>query len=181
MKNVIFRTIWLLLSVLFLVSCRSYDPDSPIRPSQKIGPMWVNRYGHTNSEFIWNHCADSMTETPGIQETECTVPWVDELFIGYGIRGLDKDQREALWAARTWELYIDDHPVDLPAFNIADFDAEQEGKTYYYRLWRIRLRKIPDGLHTLRYVMNVNQKIEGDLDLKPVGTYELVVKFTFNK
>ena len=181
MRSTVFRTIHSLLFVVVLVSCRSSEADLPIRPSQKIGPMWVNRYGHTNSEFIWNHCADSMTETPGIQETECTVPKVDELFIGYGIRGVDEDQRDSLWEARSWELYIDDHPVDLPAFNIADFDAEQEGKTYYYRLWRIRLRKIPDGVHTLRYIMNVNQEIEGDPDSKPVGTYELLVKFRFNK
>ena len=143
--------------------------------------MWVNRYGHTNAEFIWDHCDDRVTETPGIQTTDCSVPDVDELWIGHGIRGLDQEQQDALWAARTWELYIDGHEVDLPAFNIADFDAEVEGKIYQYRLWRIRLRSIPEGEHTLRYVMHVNQEVEGDPDAKPVGTYELVVKFTYGE
>ena len=178
MKSSIFRTTCILLSAIVLISC---SPSDMIRPSQKIGPMWVNRYGHTNSEFIWNHCDDRLTETPGIQTTECTVPWVDELFIGYGIRGVDTSQRDALWETRTWELSIDGHPVDLPAFNIADFDSEQDGKTYQYRLGRIRLRKIPEGEHTLHYVMHVNQEVEGDPASQPVGTYELVVNFTFEK
>lgn len=110
-----------------------------------------------------------------MKTTECTVPWVDELFIGYGIRGVDKNQRDA----RTWELYIDGLAVDLPAFNVVDFDVEQEGGTYQFRLWRIRLRKIPEGLHTLHYVMHVNQEVEGDPAAQSVGTYELVVNFKF--
>jgi len=178
MKRRIFRITYIMLSVIVLVSC---GPSDMIWPSDRIGPMWVNRYGHTNAEFIWNHCDDAMTETPGIQITECTVPWVDELFIGHGIRAVDNSQRDALWGARTWELYIDGHTVDLPAFNIADFDMEQNGNTYEYRLWRIRLRKIPAGEHTLHYVMHVNHEIEGDPDAKPVGTYELVVNFTFEE
>jgi hypothetical protein len=122
-----------------------------------------------------------MTDTPGIQTTDCTVPWVDELFIGYGIRGEDKTQRDALWQARTWELYIDGYTVDLPAFNIADFNSELDGKRYENRLWRIRLREIPEGKHTLRYVMHVNQEIKNDPESQSAGTYELVVNFTFEK
>jgi hypothetical protein len=179
MKNNIFLAIAIVFSALVLISCGSSDTASPLRPSQKIGPMWVNRYGHTNSEFLWDHCDGSMTEKPGIQKTECTVPQVDELFIGYGVRGVDKGQRDALWAARTWELYIDGHAVDLPAFNIADFDAQEEGKTFQYRLWRIRLREIPVGQHTLQYVMHVNQEVEDDPESQAVGRYELILNFTF--
>jgi hypothetical protein len=104
---------------------------------------------------------------------------VEELFIGCGVRGVDKGQRDALWAARTWELYIDGHAVDLPAFNIADFDAQEEGKTFQYRLWRIRLREIPVGQHTLQYVMHVNQEVEDDPESQAVGRYELILNFTF--
>ena len=120
-----------------------------------------------------------MTASPGVQRTDCTVPWVDELFIGYGIHGVDQAQRDALWNARTWELYIDGYTVDLPAFNIADFDSELDGTQYEYRVWRIRLRKIPAGEHTLHYVMHVNQTIENDPESQSPGTYELVVNFTF--
>jgi hypothetical protein len=176
MKNLVFRISCILVSAILLISC---GPSDKIWPSDKIGPMWVNRYGHTNAELIWEHCNDSMTETPGVQTTECTVPWVDEMFIGYGIRGTNKSQRDALWDARTWELYVDGHAVDLPAFNVADFDVEADGITYEYRLWRIRLRKIPAGEHKLHYVMHVNEEVEGDPEAKPLGTYELVVNFTF--
>ena len=88
-------------------------------------------------------------------------------------------QRDALWAARTWELYIDGNDVDLSAFNVADFDAELEGKTWQYRFWRIRLRAIPEGLHTIHYVMHVNQEVEDDPEAQSMGAYELVVNFTF--
>ncbi len=173
-----FRKIWMLFFVIMLASCGTSDM---IRPSQKIGPMWVNRYGHTTAENIWDHCDGSMTETPGTQTTDCTVPLVDELFIGHGLYGVDEAQRDALWNAATWELFIDGHAVDLPAFNIADFEATQDGETYQYRVWRIRLREIPDGLHTLRYVMHVNQEVDGVFDAQSIGAYELVVNFTFGK
>lgn len=175
MKN-LSRALFFILALILLASC---GPSDKIWPSDKIGPMWVNRYGHSNSQDIWGFCDDSLTAEPGLQTTDCTVPWVDELFIGYGVRGMDETQRDALWAARTWELYIDDHEVDLPAFNIADFDSELDGIHYEYRFWRIRLRKIPAGLHTLRYVMHVNQEVEGDPEKQSPGTYELVVNFTF--
>jgi hypothetical protein len=172
------RLTLIVLTAILLASCR---PSDKIWPSGRIGPMWVNRYGHSNSQPIWEYCSDSMTDTPGIQTTDCTVPWVDELFIGYGIRGEDKTQRDALWQARTWELYIDGYTVDLPAFNIADFNSELDGKRYENRLWRIRLREIPEGKHTLRYVMHVNQEIKNDPESQSAGTYELVVNFTFEK
>jgi hypothetical protein len=73
------------------------------------------------------------------------------------------------------------HEVDLPAFNVVDFDTEMDGINYEYRLWRIRLRKIPEGLQALRYVMHVNQEIAGDPFSQSVGTHELVVNFTFEK
>jgi hypothetical protein len=78
-------------------------------------------------------------------------------------------------------MYIDDHAVYLPFFNIADFETDLNGKTAQYRLWRIRLREIPEGLHTLHYVMHVNQEVDGDPESQSVGTYELIVNFTFEK
>jgi hypothetical protein len=172
------RMILPLIALILLSSC---GPSDKLWPSDKIGPMWVNRYGHSNSQPIWEYCDDSMTGAPGVRTTECIVPWVDELFIGYGIRAQDAAMRDALWAARTWELHIDGHEVDLPAFNIADFDSDMEGVHSEYRLWRIRLRKIPAGLHSLRYVMHVNQEVAGDPLQQPVGIYELVVNFTFEE
>lgn len=75
-----------------------------------------------------------MTETARVQTAECTIPWVDELSIGYGIRAVDTSRRDVLWQGRTWELYIDGHAVDLPAFNVAGFDTEQQEKTYQFWL-----------------------------------------------
>ncbi len=172
------RLIFILFAAILLAAC---GPSDMIWPSDRIGPMWVNRYGHSNSQSIWEYCDDTMSQSPGVQTTDCTVPWVDELFIGYGIRGQDKTQRDALWGARTWELYIDGHAVDLPAFNVADFDAELDGTKFEYRVWRIRLRKIPAGVHTFHYVMHVNQEVENDPQAQAIGTYELIVNFTFEE
>lgn len=106
---------------------------------------------------------------------------VSELFIGLGVEGANKIQRDALWDARTWELSIDGYPVDLKAFNIADFDSVHEGRRYEYRVWRIRLRNIAEGKHTLHYVMHVNREVAGDLSSQSSGTYELVVNFSIEK
>jgi hypothetical protein len=45
-------------------------------------------------------------------------------------------------------------------------------------VWRIRLRNIAEGKHTLHYVMHVNNEVEGDPSSQSMGTYELVVNFT---
>jgi hypothetical protein len=168
------RIIWGLCFAAVMVSC---TPSDLIRPSNKIGPMWVNRYGHTNATPIWDFCDLPDMETPGVYTTECTIPKVDELLIGVGICTANEDLREAIWQARTWEMDIDGHGVDLPAFNIADGTSDD----LYCRVWRIRLREIPEGEHTIRYVMNVNQEVEGDTDPDPLGTYELIVNFTQEK
>jgi hypothetical protein len=150
-----------------------------IRPSDKIGKMRVNRYGHTDSGVIWDYCSDAMTAEPGIQTTECEVPLVSELFLGLGVAGVDKIQRDALWEARTWELTIDGYPIDLKAFNVADFDGERDGARFEYRVWRIRLRNLTEGKHTLHYMMHVNRQVEDDPSSP--GIYELVVNFIIEK
>ena len=168
-----------LLILIFLVSCSPSDSSAGlIRPSEKIGKMRVNRYGHTDATLIWEYCPIPIFSEPGIQTVECSVPMVSELFIGLGIYGMDKPQREALWEARTWELTIDGYPVDLQSFNIADFDREGQGETTHHRIWRIRLRNIPPGEHSLHYVMLVDQTVDGDPTAQSPGTYELVVNFT---
>ena len=167
-----------LLVAFLLASCGSEDM---IWPSDRIGPMRVNRYGHSNSQSIWEFCDESMPAEPGTKEVECTVPWTDELWIGTGVHAESEALRNALWEVRTWELYIDGYAVDLPAFNIADYDSEVDGKIYEFRDWRIRLRKIPSGEHVLRYVMHVNREVEKDPRFQVAGTYELVVNFTFQE
>ena len=174
----LYQLTFILLAAILLASC---GPSDMIWPSDRIGPMRVNRYGHSNSQPIWEYCDNQMTEEPGIRTVNCTVPWVDELFIGTGIRAQNEALRDALWEARTWELSIDGYAVDLPAFNIADFDSDLEGQTYEYRVWRIRLRKIPAGEHTLHYVMHVEQEIQNDPLSQSPGTYELIVKFNFEE
>jgi hypothetical protein len=69
--------------------------------SDKIGLMWVNYYGHYNSQPIWEYCDESMPAAqPGVQKVECTVPWVDELWIGAGVRAEDEALRHAVWRIR---------------------------------------------------------------------------------
>ncbi|MBE7434844.1 MAG: hypothetical protein HS100_13085 [Anaerolineales bacterium] len=167
----------MILGLFFAAVAASCTTSDLIRPSNKIGPMWIQRYGHTNATPIWDFCELPDMATPGVFTTECTIPEVDELFIGVGICAADEDQREAIWQARTWEMYIDGHGVDLPAFNIADSSYEDQ----QCRVWRIRLREIPEGEHAIRYVMHVNEQVEGDPDPDPLGTYELIVNFTQKK
>ena len=168
----------LVLFASLLTSCA--HTSEMIRPSDKIGKMRVNRYGHSNAQSIWEFCSDAMTDEPGIQTTECKVPMVSELFLGLGCVGKDKLQRDSCWAARTWELTIDGYPIDLNAFNIADFDEEREGTQYHHRVWRIRLRDLTEGNHSLHYVIQVNQQVDDGTPLQP-GTYELLVNFTVEK
>lgn len=91
----------MILGLWFAAVAASCTPSDLIRPSDKIGSMWVQRYGYTNATPIWDFCDLPDMQTPGVYTTECMIPKIDELFIGVGICTADEDLREAIWQART--------------------------------------------------------------------------------
>ena len=70
--------------------------------------MWAQRYGHTNAQPIWGFCDESMTAEPGVQTVVCSVPWVDDLWIGTGVRAENEALCDALWEActATWKGFL---------------------------------------------------------------------------
>ena len=103
-----------------------------------------------NTPWLWDYC-DSETAYESTTITrQCEVPLTSELFIGLGWVLDTWEEVEAGWLAdsATWELFIDDQPVDLSTFGVNDFEASG----LKFRMWNVVIENITPGAHTIRYI-----------------------------
>ena len=61
---------------------------------------------------------------PRVMVRTCTVPQQPYLFIGYAELANTQEELESLWKAETWQLYFDEHAVDLESFGFFDMNWE---------------------------------------------------------
>lgn len=123
-----------------------------IEPGGKIGEMVVRigRYDSADISSIFNSCSAMIDESdPSVIVRECTVLETDYLFIGYGMFASSPDELNIDWDSYSWELFLDELSVDLPAFET--FDDKWE--SYTRRQWNIAIENPSPGAHTLRYVI----------------------------
>lgn len=159
-----------------------------LKPGDKIGEMVV-KSGPAEIEGppIWAFCSPAFSEEPGVKTIECSVPPPPDLPVGHGWFSSDEAKRDENWEAMTWELFIDDQPVELNAFGALDVDLPQTGLPGHgpdeevitkLRTWDVLLSDLVPGVHTLRSVLHVSQDIDDGFHTTKAGTYELSVKFT---
>ncbi len=123
--------------------------ETLINPGDKVGSMTVTT-GQGNAD-IFSFC-DPM---PGadVKVSECAVPPVPNLGIGWGNLADSADQQESEWQAQTWELILDGYSVNLPAFGTVDSNIPQG----HLRLWNIMIEGLTSGEHTLQYIIHEKQ------------------------
>ena len=172
------KLIWLKLATLFamiLVACAkpisptaaptpilptatptlapSLMPESAggmINPGDRVGNMILTIGPGKGVTEIWQFCDPYVTE-PGVITRECNVP-AQNILIGYGDVASTIEELDAGWLSTTWELFLDDQPISLPAFGTFD----QENEDGILRLWNVVLEQPEPGVHTLRYILNEN-------------------------
>ena len=74
----------------------------------------------------------------------------------------------------TWELYIDGHQVNLPAFGTDDFPYGRQ----VVRRWQVMLENVTAGDHTRRSAFRVRENIFDGMVTFPAGTYDTTYRFT---
>jgi hypothetical protein len=103
------------------------------------------------STNIWDYCDPIVSDVRDTRIRNCDVPAFEALFIGNGVGVLASAntaaELDANWSALHWKLYLDDQPIDLPAFGPIDV----WGGTF--RLWNVVIEQPTLGKHTLRYVV----------------------------
>ena len=106
------------------------------------------------------------------------MPLFPEFEIGVTWGAKDKALLDSSWKALTWELYVDDHAIDLHAFGTFDFEWLIPGGAGAIPQLESQTGQRHRGKHTLRYVNHVNQQVDDGFSVTQPGTYEAVVNLT---
>jgi hypothetical protein len=103
---------------------------------------------------IFTFCRAVVLE-PGTYNRRCSVPWVSELYVGYG-EFAPPNQIDRLWSTLRWKAWLDGRRIDLEAFGSSDrtlnaFPAAGF-KDVIVRTFDVTIFTPKPGRHTLRYV-----------------------------
>jgi predicted esterase len=99
---------------------------------------------------IWSACDPVVGPSdPAVMQRECHMPALPELFIGLGDVAPTMSEVLQGWNQETWEMWLDDQPIDLAAFGTLDVDYQ----AFKGRLWNVMLLDATPGVHTLRYTI----------------------------
>jgi predicted esterase len=133
--------------------------DSTLQPGEAIGDMVVIiAKAEAREPDIFSYCSPMIAESdPKVMIRTCNIPLVSYIFIGYGDLANSLEEMDSAWSSEKWQLYIDGHAVDLPAFGV--LDDEWEG--FKRRLWAIAINNLTPVEHRLRYVIGkVDNSVE---------------------
>ncbi len=180
MKKFFYLT--LVFSFVFILGACTKNKSEPveeaIKPGDKIGEMTVEQSTEIPYPNIWWFCEFGPDRLePFSYVTECEVPLVSSLDIGFG--WIAKESKLAPnWDAMTWELYIDDYEIDLESFDWFEYEYTAKGEDNRSRDWIITLKNLAPGGHTFRYSWTSEVAIDDGFNVYQPGTYEQVVNFT---
>lgn len=172
------RLITILCLVALLAACA--PPASALKPGDKLGDMIVT-VGKDDLRSIGEFCPnnqymqpDEKTAHPATASFDCIdkVPNLPRMYFGDGWGATSVELLNENWSAIAWEIYIDGHRLDLPAFGTQDKD---DGKV---RRWNVELDQLSLGSHTTRTVTRMSHDIFDGMLTYPAGTYDTTYKFT---
>jgi alpha-amylase len=151
---------------------------SVLIPGDKIGQMSIA----LSQGFVpsWlDYCSPVFSAKAGGEAVDCNMPLISEFEIGAPWSAKDKALLDSSWKGLTWELYIDDHAVDLNEFGTSDaYMQTGDGTFINSRIWNLKLVNATEGKHTLRYLIHVNQEVNDGFSVTKPGILESVVNLT---
>jgi hypothetical protein len=157
MKNVLLLCCSLLVAIGIACQPAGQSTDkSELKPGDEINGMIVTT-GAAEVPPLLAFCSPAQ-EKEGITTVDCHVPLVSRLAIGHPFEGPDQALQTLHWSARTWQLSLDRHPLDLDAFGfytyvVPDLAPGPSPVREVFRqkkAWDVVLVHPTPGLHTLR-------------------------------
>jgi len=176
MNHIRFSKLLYVVLLFALVACQAaaQPPAVPLlNPGDIINGMTLT-IGAAEAPPIWAFCSPAL-ESHGVTTVECRVPPLSKLAIGHTFKAADEALKESSWSALTWELYLDDHPVDLDAFGTYDFHLPS--LSYGPSTIREVMRKVTDWDVVLTFPKRGAHRLRG-LVLAKANTYTWIVNFT---
>lgn len=152
-----------------------------IKPVDKVGDMTVEENTSASTLPLDEYCGHYYLfgNEPGTQTFDCEVPFISKTRIYFGWNGKDSTVLDTNLNAMTWELYIDEHQINLDDFE----PSHRSGKDYAGNpvkalVWDLDLVNISPGKHTFRLLWKSEMPIDDGYNVHAPGRYENIVNFT---
>jgi hypothetical protein len=127
----------------------------PVGPTDVVDGMEVASVPLGPGVFDLFIFCRAVTLEPGAHARTCRVPWVSQLYVGYG-EFAPADELEGLWRTLRWKAWLDGRRVDLEAFGTSDRKLAAFEPAGYedvvVRTFDVTIFTPRPGRHTLRYV-----------------------------
>lgn len=151
-----------------------------LKPGDKIGDMTLLISSHYPSEplwTIWSLCLIEDLTEPGTQTMDCKIAEIPWIYFEIGWYA-EATLLASNWDAMAWEMYIDDHEIDLDSFGWFERESVMHGENTRERIWLVTLTNPSPGEHSMRYLWTSKTAIDDGFNLYQPGTYEHVLNFT---
>jgi hypothetical protein len=122
MNKIRFPKVLLVGLLLILTACQAVaqSPSAvPLNPGDSIDGMSLTT-GTAGVPPLWVFCSPTH-HSGNTTISDCVVPVLPKLGIGQIYMISDNSLRNLDWSEATWQLSIDDQPVDLEAFGTFDY------------------------------------------------------------
>jgi hypothetical protein len=128
-------TLWLTcLAVVLLAACGS-SASGAIQPGDKVGEFTITQGGAEAVEkiFGWGQ-AGVCKKAPDEAAWVCTIGTGETANVSVGIYAdpVSGKSLDEIWEEHTFEMFINDRPVDLAAFGAIDVTHPQVGQMRWY-------------------------------------------------
>ena len=145
-------------------------------PGDRVGDVVLTTIAQPDPTIpaMTDPCNSQNTGEPGVYTFTCSVAASPNLWLGLGWSN-PPDKLEDDWKNITWQAYLEDRELDLPAFGT--FDIPITGSDHKLRGWTVAIADPVPRIYTLRMVSTVKNEMSG---AKP-GTYDFTYKITVTK
>lgn len=164
MRSRIAPALALAVTATLVGGCRSTVRS--VGPGEAIERMTLVSGTSSQADLTLFDFCDSDSGTDADVSFSCRVRRVRRLFIGWGAHRPTRKELQRDWQHMRWNLWVDGHPVDLPAFGTADRTGwtpfpDIGGEDDIRREWKVILVGATPGKHTLKYRTRSPQTADG--------------------
>jgi hypothetical protein len=164
MNKIRFHKVLYVGLLLMLTACQAAgQPPSAavLKPGDTIDGM-VLTTGAQDAPPLWAFCSPGQ-HNGNTTTSDCSVPVLPRLGIGHLFMVSDDTLSDLDWSELTWQLSIDDQPVDLEAFGTFEYVIPVTSKSpspvrevfKNFTAWDVVLTNLSPGEHTIHGVAQI--------------------------
>lgn len=152
----------LMVVVAWLAACLDQNstqlpPNALLKPGDQIDGMIITT-GAADAPPLWAFCSPAQ-ENQHVTKTDCRVSLkISKIAIGHVLNIVSEIPTRLDWSGFTWELLVDEQPIDLTSFGTYDFVMPTMPPSpspirevfEVFTAWDVVLTNLKPGLHTVQ-------------------------------